>query len=318
MFVWDNASKEVGDLEQLTKTLSVPVRFVKHSENLGFAGGHNRVYAKTISPFFVLLNQDLYLEPDCLEKLMSVIEKDENIAVVSPRLMKWNFGLLNQDTSDGLIDHHHLPQSFTDTIDTLGLRVLRNRRVVEIDAGLPYSVRECNDKIQVFGVSGTMPLFRRNVIKTLEFSANEFLDSLYHSYKEDVDLAYRIRSAGFRAFTICTTVAYHDRSAAGPRELSDRAASENKRQQSSWVQYHSYKNHLMTLYKNEYWQNLALDFFWIIWYELKKFLWLLIFRPSVLKGLGEVWGNRGELKRKKMRIKNNRNINWKDIRKWWN
>lgn len=300
LFVWDNASKETEDLEKLSTTLSVPVTFVKNSENLGFAGGHNQIYAKTNSPFFVLLNQDLYVQPDCLEKLMGAIEQDEKIAVVSPRLMKWDF------------EH----QKFTEIIDSLGLKVLRNRRVIEIGAGQSWQNNDEHKK-SVFGVSGTMPLFRRSAIKTIEFSPTEFLDASYHSYKEDVDLAYRIRSAGFEACTILDAVAYHDRSAAGPRELSDLAAAENKRKQSTWIQYHSYKNHLMTLYKNEHWQNFLLDFPWVIWYELKKFLWLLVFRPGVLKGLGEAWKNRGDLKMKRLKINEGRNIHWSAVRTWW-
>lgn len=319
LIVLDNNSSD-DTIELIQKELiNFPVqsRLIVNQENKGFAGGHNQLYAQTESKYFALLNQDLYLEPDCLEKLVTAIELDETIAVVSPRLMKWNFTLLNHDALDGSVDHHHLPQSFTDTIDSLGLCVLRNRRVIEIGVGEPYSIRKCDDRIEVFGVSGTLPMFRRSMIESIEFSLTEFFDSLYHLYKEDVDLAYRIQSADWHAFTICTAVAYHDRSATGPKEIGDSAAANNKKQQSSWVKYHSYKNHLATLYKNEYWQNFLLDFPWIMWYELKKFIWFLVFDPTVLTGLKELWSNRASLRTKKKIIQSKRKMTWKKMRIWW-
>ncbi|HCC22515.1 TPA: hypothetical protein DEP86_03890, partial [Candidatus Uhrbacteria bacterium] len=68
-------------------------------------------------------------------------------------------------------------------------------------------------------------------------------------------------------------------------------------------------------YKNEYWQNFALDFFWISCYELKKFVWFLLFNPGVLEGGKEIWLNRKKLRDKRREIKNKRRINWLDMRR---
>ena len=73
----------------------------------------------------------------------------------------------------------------------------------------------------------------------------------------------------------------------------------------------------MTLYKNEYWQNFLLDFFPIVWYELKKFFYFLLFDWAVLKGLGEIWKNRRELKTKREKVKEMRKVGWKEMRRWW-
>lgn len=303
LVVLDNSSTD-NTVELIQKELiNFPVlsKLIVNDENKGFAGGHNRVYARTNSEFFVLLNQDLYLEPDCLEKLMRTIEMDKTIAVVSPRLMKWDFN----------------NKQFTNTIDSLGLRVWRSRRVVEIGAGEEWQ-DNVNNLREVFGVSGTLPLFRRAAVDAVAFSREAFFDESYGSYKEDVDLAFRLRSAGYKAYAVTDAVAHHDRTAAGPKELSDTAAAHNKIKQPSWVKYHSYKNHLMTLYKNEYWQNFILDFFWIVWYELKKFTWFLLFNRSVLKGLREIWRLRGGLQRQRQAIKQKRKMSWQGMRQWWN
>jgi hypothetical protein len=74
----------------------------------------------------------------------------------------------------------------------------------------------------------------------------------------------------------------------------------------------------MTIYKNEYWQNFILDFPFILWYELKKWLWFLLFDWQVLKGHREIWKARKILKKKRRAIINKRKVSWKEMRKWWN
>ncbi len=291
---------------------SGPKQFIKNTVNNGFAGGHNQLYAATNSEYFLLLNQDLYLAPDCIEKLISIIEADEKLAVVSPRLMKWNFIEIEKSS----LEKSSLEKSLSNTVDSMGLKVFRNRRVVEIGGGEEWQKAEAQ-VLGVFGVSGTMPLFRRNAIKAVEFSPTEFFDGSYFMYKEDVDLAFRLQSAGFAAAVVTGAIAYHDRTASGPRELSDMAAGKNKQNQSQMIKYHSVKNQLLTVYKNEYWQNLILDFPFVLWYEFKKWVWYLLFDWRVLTSHQEIWCLRKEMKTKRLLIKKTRKVSWKELRKWW-
>ncbi len=316
-YIVDNASAD-NSVELLNKELenfSIPYKIIENKENLGFAPAHNQAFADTNSEYFLLLNHDMYLQPDCLEKMVNFLDTNKEVAAVSPRLMKWDFSK---------IANEGLEKSFSNQIDALGLKVFRNRRVIEQYTQFDWGELKKNslfsnkDTVEVFGVSGAFPMFRRSSIKTVQFDNGEFLDGSYHSYKEDVDLAYRLRIAGLKSYVLLDTVAYHDRAGAGPKEMDDKTAIENRKNQSSWVRYHSYKNHLRTLYKNEYWQNLILDLPWILWYELKKFSYLLVFERTVLKGLTEVWQGRIELKNKREQIVKTRKVNWNDLRKWWN
>lgn len=310
LVVLDNNSTDntAGLIEKELENWPGAKKFIKNKVNNGFAGGHNQLYAATNSDYFLLLNQDLYLAPDCIEKLVKVMEAQKDLAVVSPRLMKWNF---TEAANSGL------QKSLSNTIDSLGLKVFRNRRVVEIGGGEEWQGSRIETQ-RVFGVSGTMPLFRRSAIKAVEFSPTEFFDASYFMYKEDVDLAFRLQSAGFAAAVVTEAAAYHDRTAAGPRELSDVAAAKNKKNQSQIVKYHSVKNHLLTLYKNEYWQNLTLDFPSVLWYELKKWTWHLLFDWKALASHREMWRLRKEMKKKRQLIISKRKISWQQMRKWWN
>ncbi len=325
LFIVDNGSTD-GTQELIEKELQnfqFEYTFEKNEKNVGFAGGHNQIYkvesrkSKVESfEYILLLNQDIYLTSECIKKMVQFLDSNQNAAAVSPRLMRWNF----EEAHEGI------EKSFSFSIDSLGLRVFRNRRVIEKYAGkvweekksrLELSFRTHDDGMEVFGVSGALPMFRRSCLEVVRFDDHTFFDTSYHSYKEDVDLAYRLRIAGFHSYVLLDSVAYHDRSAPGADRVGDRIAAKNKKTQSSVIKYYSYKNQLVTLYKNEYWQNTILDFPWILWYELKKFIYFLLFDRSILKGLGDVWGGRALLRKKREAVKKIRKISWRDIREWW-
>lgn len=294
----DTAEKIKTELE---KGLPVQYSVIEREKNIGFAGGHNQLYQKyTDSDYILLLNQDMYLEPGCIHDLVSYMDAHKHVAAVSPRLMRWDFAALHGRTSN-------LNDSFTDYVDALGLKVFRSRRVVEwMTAHRWRNIKQefGSETLDVFGVSGALPCFRRSALSDVAFDDGTFFDESYHSYKEDVDLAYRLRSAGYSSVVLLKTVAYHDRSAAGPKQLSDKAAIRNKKTQSEWVKYHSYKNHIVTLIKNEYVGNLLRDIVPILWYESKKAMWYLLSDRSVLLGLRDVswrsvWSKRRTIQRKR-------------------
>lgn len=315
LFILDNNSTDetVAAIKKELENFPVHTELVENKTNLGFAGGHNFAFAKTESEYVLMLNQDMYLESDCMEKLVRLLDKTQDCAAVAPRLMKWEFSKATEN----------LQSSFTDQIDSLGLQVFRNRRVVEKFAqqnwdDIKEKIMSRDGESAVFGISGALPVFRRSALQQVLLENGEVFDSSYHAYKEDVDLAYRLASSGKRACVLLGAVAYHDRSAAGPKDTADHAAMANKKTQSQWVKYLSYKNHIMTLYKNEYWQNLILDFPWIMWYELKKFIFFLMFDRVALRGLADIWRMHAELAKKRQWIVSQRKINWREIRQLWN
>jgi GT2 family glycosyltransferase len=249
------------------------------------------------------------MESDCLEKLIDVLNANKNYAVAAPRLMRWNFSVLENN----MLSSSNIQISFTNKIDSLGLKVLRNRRVVELGQGEGWVEKNESEFNEVFGVSGALPVYRRLAIQKL----NEFFDPLFENYKEDVDLAFRLRSVGEKAIVVTNAVAYHDRQVVGKKRLDDVSASLNKRRQNGRIKYLSYRNHLMVLYKNEYWENFALDWPYILWYELKKFAYFLLFDRVVLGAWRDLWKNRKILKNKRNHLKKTRKITAKEMRGWW-
>ena len=323
MLVIDNGSD--GDVLRLVednlKALNKPYHVLKQGVNVGFAAGHNVGYRETVAPYVLLQNPDMYLMPDALEKMVNFLDQHHDVSTVSARLMRWDFEA----------------KQFTSDIDAIGIKLLRNRRAVEwltrerwAKDSESKDVRDMYDKklVEVFGVSGAFAMYRKSAIDKLSLPdfakatqgkpRNNMFDPTYHSYKEDLDLAYRLRNAGYTSYILLDAVAYHDRTGAGPKTLGDFAAAKNKRSQSKYVRFHSYKNHLRTLYKNEYWQNFLLDSPFILWFEFKKFVYLLLTSPVILfKCWWEIIKNFKYTREAKKTIHASRKMYWRGLRRWF-
>lgn len=285
--IMDNASKDntVEWILEYKKNSSLAIDVHTNDTNVGFAKAHNQLLAFGNEPYVMFLNHDVFFEEECVAKLCKTLEQDESIGMVSPRLMKWD------ETT---------PDNKGSVVDSLGLYQYASKRVVEIGAGKPFSGKTGIE--HVFGVSATAAIIRRQVIERVTFSDGTLFDELYVSYKEDVDLAWRLHHLGIGIAVHYDAVAYHDRTAADGADKGDVAKMKNKRIQSDYVRYHSYKNHVMTLYKNLSTKQFFLDFFPIFWYEGKKFCWFLFFDRSVLRGLIDMKKHWPEIKDKRTQI----------------
>jgi len=281
-------------------------------KNLGFAGGHNELFASLpdSAGYVLLLNQDLYLNEECLERLVSFMNTHDDAAAIAPRLMRWNTAKMNDDGADSDL-------MFSNYIDSLGIKMHRSRRVTELGAYEKWtgSYKGKHDALKVFGVSGTMPLIRIRDAKQVSYDGVLF-DPLYTSYKEDIDLMYRFQEIGKSVYTVLGAFAHHARSAGEPTGKTDFAAAENKRLQTEQTKIESYKNHLMNIYKHTTWYDWLVDGWAIWWYEGKKKVWLLLFdRKTFVDSLKFIKAHWNELKAHKVAVRSRITMSPKKLRK---
>ena len=82
-------------------------------------------------------------------------------------------------------------------------------------------------------------------------------------YKEDVDLCWRLRLAGWECWYVPAAVAYHARTSRGLADkdylAAPRAFHENQRAKPGYVRSNSMKNQWLLLVKNDDISNLARD-----------------------------------------------------------
>ena len=329
MIIVDNASTDgtVDLIKNELADLGIEYRLIQNSENLGFAHGHNQAYKITRTPYLALVNADMHLMPDALEKIVKFLDIHTDTAAVAPRLMRWDFTLTRTAKESGANIQEAVRQGFTSQIDAIGIRLFRSRRAVEwltrqdwAKDSASVDVQKIYDKnvVEIFGVSGAFAIYRKSVVDNVLLPGGDMFDATYHSYKEDLDLAYRLRNAGFMSYVILDSVVYHDRHGGGPKRMSDWAAAKNKTTQSFFISFHSYKNHLRTLYKNEYWQNFLIDLPFIFWYEFKKLIYLLLTNPKVVfRGWGEIIKYAKYTREARCAVIKSRRMYWKGLRRWW-
>ena len=303
LLIIDNGSSD-GTLAFL-KEYFPQIKVISYKENIGFARAHNQAIAWTNSDYLCLLNQDIILEPDYFEQAINYLDQQNDAAALSGKLLYWDFA--NQEK--------------TKIIDSLGIRIFNNHRVADRAQG-QADEGQYDQVEEIFGVSGALPIYRRLALEKLKVRIDhghqEYFDEMFFSYKEDVDLAYRLRLAGMSSFYLPNAVAYHDRSAKATADSGDKSLIKNRKDRNRMIKIYSYKNHLLTLIKNEFTANLFKYSLSIFWYEFRKLLFILIFEQSTFKGLSMYFNQRPKiLQKRKYIIKNIRVIKPKDLAKWY-
>ena len=171
-------------------------RVVRPGKNLGFAAGTNRGIAESSGVLLATVNDDAVVEPGWLASLRAALEEDPEAAAAQ------GVNLLLDDP---------------ERADGCGIAWNRWWQAVQIGHGeeAPPAVPGARE---VFGVSATAALFRREALLAVSPGEDVF-DSRLVSYYEDVELAGRLRAAGFRALLVPAARARHAGSATG-RTLS--------------------------------------------------------------------------------------------------
>jgi GT2 family glycosyltransferase len=294
LLIIDNHSTD--DTLELIREKYPHLKIVEHRENLGFAKAHNQAIHWTKSDYILVLNQDVILKPTFLENLVLFMNQNPQAGAATGKILR-----LQEDQK-------------TNYIDTVGLKIFKNHRVIEIGAG-EVDEGQYNEIEQVFGVSGAIPIYRRTALASVADN-KQFFDEDFFSYKEDIDLAYRLRYAGWKAYKVPTAVAFHDRSVAGPiKEMSKFQIAKHRRRKSGFANYHAYRNHLYFLIKNL--PQKKLKYLWpVFWYELAKFIYILFFERKNLKVVGEVWRNREKFIDKRKKIMISKKIELSEIDNW--
>ncbi|WP_417488830.1 glycosyltransferase family 2 protein [Maricaulis sp.] len=157
------------------------VNFVASEDNLGFAGGNNRLAEMADSEWLALLNPDAFARPDWLEQFLVATDRYPDISLFGSTQYAANFpGLL-----DGVGDVYH----------ATGLAYR---------AGYMRPVALLPDDGEVFAICGAAAFWRRSV-----FDALGGFDERFFCYNEDVDLAYRAKLQGYRAVQLRDAAVEH-------------------------------------------------------------------------------------------------------------
>lgn len=254
------------------------ILLTKFKENRGFCGGHNHVIASTKSEFVLLVNPDIIMQPDYVEKALSTISQKRNIGTVC--------GLLLQSSSKDAI------------IDSAGLTKLSSGIMSLLHHGEPRTQVELKQK-EVFGADGALPLYRREMIDHVSING-KFFDESFFAHKEDWDVSWRSHIYGWKTIFDPACIAIH------PRVFKP-GDKEVRKTMSDQIKIDAVKNQLILLKKNlsvgEYWSGL----FGILPRQMAIFTYILLFERSSLKAYSWYFKHKPEILAARKIIQSKRN-----------
>jgi Predicted glycosyltransferases len=272
VLVLDNASTD-GSIEWLNAQLADhPWLSLEASHtNVGFAAAQNRNIFRARGEFVCLLNQDVELDARFLEHAVAAFAGRPRVGAVQGRLLR--------QMADG---------TRSDIIDSAGLEMHRSRRVVARGQGLADGYRYAVPG-PVWGADGPAPVYRRSALIDAREPRTgggwEVLDEDFFMYKEDVDLAWRLRRLGWQSWYQPQAVAWHARGAASPRPRTPVDYFRLRHAIPTWIQTISWRNHRLMQIKNEQPGEMLRDLPWIATRELASFGLMLVADPRRLSAI---------------------------------
>jgi GT2 family glycosyltransferase len=312
--VIDNASEDQG--ETVVREQDPSAVFIRNARNLGFSVAHNQGIRYAIDhwadeslegKFILVLNDDIMLAPTCLQELMALAARHPEAASYGGKLLR-AFG---ENVQDDVLKE--TVQS--DVIDSTGIRAHKNRTFTDRGAG-EMDHGQYDQEEEIFGVSGAMALYRAQALVAAQMEA-EYFDADFFAYKEDVDLAWRLRLMGFSAWYTPTAVAYHDRGQYGKEAEGWWGKLRNRRTKSLIRSGYSTRNHLWLLLKNERVWNAFLAWPRIMLVEAGRFVYTFLFEPKNLARYAEALAGFPRMWRKRRWVMANRKVGCREIGRWF-
>lgn len=211
----DNASND-GSLEYVAREFP-EVRLIRSERNLGYTGGNNLGIRAAAGRYVVLLNNDVEVDPAWLAPLVAEAEKDMQVGALQPKLTS----MINK----GYFEYAGASGGF---VDRLGYAFLRGRifETMERDDGQYDDVRD------IFWASGAALFLRKSALDHVGQ-----LDETFFMHYEEIDLCWRLKSAGYTIRVVPAAHILHHVAASLPTESFNKT-------------YWNHRNSLITLIKN--------------------------------------------------------------------
>lgn len=310
IFIIDDCSDE--DLSDEIKAVLPQARIIRNEKNLGLLKSENKAIQLSKGKYIALLNQDLSLKENYIEKLVEVMEKDSKIGVAGGKTRKF---FLNDKNNP----------EFSDMLDSAGMLFYKDRNIIE-RGQIEKDSGKYDKEQQMFGITGAAPLFRKEALEDIAIDS-EYYDKDFWMYKDDVDICWRLNLRGWKCVYAPQALAYHARSAAGisakhrKNFLSRRIGYimhriAKKGSGSMATRRRDFRNHYWMMVKNDSWQSLLKSAIPFLWREFQKFVFGLLFEQNVyFPGCVDFFKGLGKMRKKRKIIQSRRVVGWKEMEK---
>lgn len=194
------------------------VRIIRNDKNLGFPRAVNLGAQKTTGDILILLNQDVYLNPQTLSVMLEFLSQNRTVA--GGQLLY----------SDGRLQPSCGPTpKFLDTLWRLALPKGKRKYYLRLPGknGSPDGSRK------VDWVTGAFMAFPRKIFESLSG-----FDEDYFMYYEDADFCHRAWENGFEVHYLPQAQAFHMNPYSSRREIPEWLQKEVRRSQMLFFKKH--------------------------------------------------------------------------------
>lgn len=288
LVVIDNASTD-ETLDRVAAFLP-DAHVTRNDHNLGFAAAANQGIAATTGAWILLVNPDVNLSGTYAERVC------REMAAAGARCGSGT-GKLLQGVGDAIEP--------TGLVDSLGIRMTRSGRHLDISNGLPDS-DENGAPSEVFGVSGAAAMYRRAMLEDVSVNGQAF-DEDFFAFREDADLAWRARLMGWSAISVPSALAWHVRTVT-PGARRNLPAS---------INMHGVKNRFLLRLKNEGMRLALRNAPWELARDVVVLGAALTIERSSLPAFSWLWQHRVAIMNKRRDIQKRRRVPDSELFRWF-
>lgn len=160
------------------------VRLLKLPQNIGFGQGHNQALPYLSAPYHLIVNPDITIEPDVLERMIAFMDSRPDVALLTPKV-------LHPDGSEQFLPKelpsvHYLLGGF---LERLGRPFTSWRR------RYTWQDRGVTEPAEHFFATGCFMMVRADAFK----AAGGF-DPRYFLYMEDADMTREMKKQGLTLY----------------------------------------------------------------------------------------------------------------------
>ena len=307
LIIDNNSTDGSRDYLKILQRSMPHIKIILNETNAGFAAGHNQGIGKSDSEYILCLNQDIILDKDFLKNAVEILNKDGKIGALQPKLLR-----LKE------IDNELRK---TDIIDTTGLMMFKNRRIINRGQGKKFSIFNFQFSKEIFGADGAAPIYKRETLESIKIPTGgknfEYFDEDFFIYKEDVDLAWRMRLYGWKTVYAPDAIGWHARGAGDSAKTKYLDVIKERRKISQFSKYYSFKNQRLMQIKNEFPLLLFAHLLWWLPKEIASWFYVLIFEHYTIKAIKELITQIPKMLRKRKFIMKNKKISVKEMKKWF-
>ncbi|MGL5354436.1 MAG: glycosyltransferase family 2 protein [Clostridium sp.] len=197
VYIIDNGSKDksIDIIENYKANLAIELEMLSY--NSGFAKANNIGISKAFKDgcdYILTLNNDIEMKSDCLEIAMRDIANEKNEYDIF-QLFMINYYNRNQCDAAGL--------SFDEKLYVTQL-------------GYKEDIEDVINNVNyIDGVCAGAAIYSRECLEKVVLKDENYFDSNFFAYYEDVDLALRLKINGFKSKLLKDSVVYHMHSVTG-------------------------------------------------------------------------------------------------------